>query len=50
MFVTIAVVFLVLWLLGFSVFNVAGGVIHVLLVLAILSFLWHVLAGRRGRS
>ena len=49
MLVTSAVVFFVLWLLGFSVFNMAGGIIHILLVLAVISILWHFLAGRRGR-
>ena len=49
MLVTIGVVLLVLWLLGFSVFNVAGGVIHILLVLAVISILWHFLSGRRAR-
>jgi len=49
MLVTAAVVLFVLWLLGFSVFNVAGGVIHILLVLAVISILWHFVTGRRAR-
>jgi len=38
MFETIAVVLIILWLLGFSL-HVAGGLIHILLVLAVISFL-----------
>jgi hypothetical protein len=38
MLYTIAVILLVLWLLGFSVFHVAGGLIHLVLVVAIVMF------------
>ena len=34
---TIALVLFVLWILGFGVFHVAGGLIHILLVLAVIS-------------
>ena len=34
MFLTIAIVLLVLWALGFWVFPIAGGLIHILLVIA----------------
>jgi Family of unknown function (DUF5670) len=47
MFVTLAVVLVVAWLLGFSVFHVAGGLVHILLILAVISILWHFLGGRR---
>ena len=43
---TIAVILLVLWLLGFT-FHVAGGIIHILLVLAIIVGLYQLFAGRR---
>lgn len=43
---TIAVVLLVLWLLGFFVWHV-GGVIHILLVLAVIVILYRLIAGRR---
>jgi hypothetical protein len=36
MLYTIAVILIILWLLGFFVFPVAGGLIHILLVLAII--------------
>jgi len=43
---TIFVVVLVLWLLGFS-FHVAGGLIHLLLVVALIVLLFNLLSGRR---
>jgi len=44
---TIAVVLLILWLLGFFAFHVASGLIHVLLVIAIIIVLLRVIQGRR---
>jgi len=43
---TILVVLGVLWLLGFS-FNVGGGLIHVLLVAAVVVLVYNLLTGRR---
>ncbi len=43
---TIFVVILVLWLLGFS-FHIAGGMIHLLLVLALIVLIFNLVAGRR---
>lgn len=48
MFAMLAVILVVAWLLGFGVFHVAGGLIHLLLLLAIVSILWHFVTGRRG--
>jgi Family of unknown function (DUF5670) len=48
MLFTIAAVLFILWILGFSVFHVAGGLIHLLLVLAVISLLWQLIAGRRA--
>lgn len=48
MLFTLAAVLFVLWILGFGVFHVAGGLIHVLLVLAVISLLWQLIAGRRA--
>ncbi len=45
---TVAVVLFVLWILGFGVFHVAGGLIHILLVLAVISVIWNLIAGRRA--
>lgn len=47
MLYTIAVILLVLWLLGFLAFHVAGGLIHILLVLAIIVVLIQLFTGRR---
>jgi hypothetical protein len=44
---TIAVILFVLWILGFGVFHVAGALIHILLVLAIIAVLWRLITGRR---
>jgi hypothetical protein len=45
---TLALVLFVLWILGFGVFHVAGGLIHILLVLAVISVLWNLIAGRKA--
>jgi hypothetical protein len=44
---TIVVVLLVLWLLGFTM-HVAGGIIHVLLVIALVVVVLQLLSGRRS--
>jgi hypothetical protein len=46
MFIGIFGVLLVLWLLGFFAFHVAGGLIHILLILAVISLVVHLLTGR----
>ncbi len=43
---TVFVVLLILWLLGFS-FHIAGGLIHLLLVIAVAVLLVNLLTGRR---
>jgi len=45
---TIAGILLVLWLLGFSM-HLGGGLIHALLVIAIIVFVYNLIA-RRGSS
>jgi hypothetical protein len=42
----LGLVLLVLWLLGFVAFHVSSGVIHILLVLALISIIFHFLRGR----
>lgn len=44
---TIAVIFLVLWMLGLVTSYTMGGFIHVLLVIAIIVVLLNVIQGRR---
>ncbi|WP_448665030.1 lmo0937 family membrane protein [Sphingomonas sp. CJ20] len=44
---TIAAILLILWLLGFT-FHIAGGIIHILLVVAIVVGLIQLFSGRRA--
>jgi len=46
MLFTLAVILILGWLLGFGVFHVAGGLIHILLVLAVITILLRVIRGR----
>lgn len=45
---TIAMVLLVLWVLGFATSTTLGGLLHILLVLAIISVLFQMIRGRRS--
>jgi hypothetical protein len=47
MLLTIAIILLILWALGFFAFHVAGGLIHILLIIGIIVLIWHFVAGRR---
>jgi hypothetical protein len=47
MLYTIVAILLVLWLLGFSL-HVGGGLIHALLVIAVVAFLFNLISGRRS--
>jgi len=44
---TIIVVLFILWILGFTVFHVAGGLIHILLVLALIGIVYRLFTGRK---
>ena len=44
----LAVVLFIAWLLGFVVFHVAGGLIHLLLVIAVVVFIFNLISGRRA--
>ena len=46
MLLAVFAVLLVLWLLGFTVFHVAGGLIHLLLIVALVSLVMHFVRGR----
>jgi hypothetical protein len=48
MLYTIAIVLLVLWALGFLAFHIGGGLIHALIVLAVILFLFQMFSGRRS--
>jgi len=48
MLLTIAIILLVLWALGFFAFHVAGGLIHILLVVGLIVLIWNFVTGRRA--
>jgi uncharacterized protein DUF5670 len=41
MFLGLAMVLLVIWALGYLAFHVAGGLIHLLVLFAVISFIVH---------
>ncbi|MGJ9416884.1 lmo0937 family membrane protein [Massilia sp. CMS3.1] len=47
MLYTLAVVLIILWLLGMVTSTVAGGLIHILLVVAVVVILVRVITGRK---
>ena len=47
MFLILFFVLVVTWLLGWTAFHVAGGMIHLLLILAVISLVVHLFQGRR---
>jgi len=47
MLVTLAVILLILWALGFIAFHVGGGLIHLLLVVALIVIVVRLIQGRR---
>jgi hypothetical protein len=47
-FLVIALLLLVLWAGGFLMFHVASGLIHLLLLLAVISFVAHLVMGTRA--
>jgi hypothetical protein len=46
MFLTLFIVLLVFWMLGFFAFHVAGGLIHMLLIVAVICLVVHLIRGR----
>jgi len=46
MFPIIAAVLFLAWLLGLTVFHVAGGLIHLLLIIVLISIVLHFVRGR----
>ena len=47
MLITLAVVLLILWALGFVAFHVTSGLIHILLVIALVVIVVRLVQGRR---
>jgi hypothetical protein len=46
MLLTIAIILFILWALGFFAFHVAGGLIHLLLVIAVIVIIVNFVRGR----
>jgi hypothetical protein len=46
MFLILFAVLVVLWLMGFFAFHVASGLIHILLIVAVISLILHFVRGR----
>ena len=42
----LAILLLVAWVLGFAVFHIAGGLIHLLLILAVVVLVYRLVTGR----
>lgn len=47
MLITLAVVLIILWALGFLAFHVTSGLIHLLLVVALIIIVIRLITGRR---
>ena len=47
MLFTIAIVLLVLWVLGYFALHVGGGLIHILLVIALIVVVYRLLTGQK---
>jgi len=47
-FTILFVILLIAWIFGFTVFHVAGGLIHILLVVALISLILHFVRGPRA--
>jgi hypothetical protein len=47
-FLLLFVILLVMWLLGFAAFHVAGGLVHLLLIIAFIALVAHFFQSRRA--
>ena len=47
MLLVLAVILLVAWMMGFVAFHVASGLVHLLLLIALVAFVMHFVTGRR---
>ena len=50
MFMILFIVLALAWLFGWSVLHIAGGFIHLLVILAVVSLIVHLVRGRRART
>ena len=44
----VVVILVILWLLGWLVGHIGGGLIHILFVIAVIVLLYNLIVGRRG--
>lgn len=47
MLLTIAIILVALWLLGFLAFHITAGIIHALVVIAVILLIVHFIRGRQ---
>jgi hypothetical protein len=45
---TICLIFMVLWILGYATAHTFGGLLHLLLLVAVISAIAQIVTGRRG--
>lgn len=50
MFLIIALLLVIAWVTGFVVFHVSALLIHILLILAVISIIFHFIRGRRATT
>ena len=48
MLLILGIILFLAWIGGFGVFHVAGGLIHILIILALISVVLHFVRGKRG--
>jgi Family of unknown function (DUF5670) len=48
MLYTIALILIILWVLGFATSYTLGGVIHILLVIAVIIIIFQLISGRKA--
>ena len=48
MLLILALILAIAWILGFTVFHVASGAIHVLIIIAVIVAIVHFVSGRRA--
>lgn len=46
MLLVLCIILFLAWILGFAAFHVAGGLIHILLIVAVISLIMHFVRGR----
>ena len=49
-FMLLFIALLIAWILGLGVFHVAGGLIHILLIFAVISLILHFVRGRASTA